>query len=37
MNDGYPAKKYFAFETAGKPYRINTLRGFRILKWWENK
>lgn len=37
MNAGYPAKKYFSFEKTGNPSMINTLRGTRILKWWESK
>jgi len=28
-------KIFFELETAGEPSRMNTLRGMRILKWWE--
>jgi hypothetical protein len=28
---------FFELEKAGEPSRINTLRGMRILRWWENQ
>jgi hypothetical protein len=28
---------FFELEKAGEPSRMNTLRGMRILRWWENK
>jgi len=31
----HPGKIFFELETAGEPSRMNTLRGMRILKWWE--
>jgi len=31
----HPGKTFFTLEETGKPSRMNTLRGLRILKWWE--
>lgn len=32
---GMPGRIYFELEPAGQPGRWNTLRGLRVLKWWE--
>jgi hypothetical protein len=37
MMRGPSGKTYFEMERAGKPSRWNTLRGLRILKWWEGE
>ena len=34
MNSGMSGLKYFDLEAAGQPSRWNTLRGLRILNWW---
>lgn len=31
----HSGKTFFVLETAGKPSRMNTLRGLRILRWWD--
>ncbi len=31
----HPGKTFFTLESSGKPSRMNTLRGMRILRWWE--
>jgi hypothetical protein len=31
----HPGKRFFELEQSGEPSRINTLRGLRILRWWE--
>lgn len=35
MMRGPSGKVYFEMERAGRPSRWNTLRGLRVLKWWE--
>jgi hypothetical protein len=35
VHRGMSGKVHFQMETAGKPSRWNTLRGLRILGWWE--
>jgi hypothetical protein len=37
MMRGPSGKVFFDMEPAGKPGRWNTLRGLRILKWWEGE
>jgi len=37
MMRGPSGRTYFDMERAGKPSRWNTLRGLRILKWWEGE
>jgi hypothetical protein len=32
---GPSGRTYFDFEQAGKPGRMNTLRAYRVLKWWQ--
>lgn len=36
LQQRHPGKTFFEMETTGKPSRWNTLRGMRILKWWES-
>ena len=36
MNTGMSGRKFFNLEKAGQPSRWNTLRSFRVLKWWES-
>lgn len=31
----HPGRIFFELEAAGEPSRMNTLRGMRILRWWE--
>ena len=37
MMRGPSGRTYFEMERAGKPSRWNTLRGLRILRWWEGE
>ena len=37
LQQRHPGKTFFEMELPGKPSRWNTLRGMRILKWWENQ
>jgi hypothetical protein len=37
MMRGPSGRIYFEMERAGKPSRWNTLRGLRILKWWDGE
>lgn len=37
MMRGPSGKVFFDMEQAGKPSRWNTLRGLRVLKWWEGE
>jgi len=30
-----PGRTFFSLETTGKPSRMNTMRGLRILRWWK--
>jgi hypothetical protein len=32
----HPGRIFFELEKAGEPSRMNTLRGLRILRWWES-
>lgn len=36
LQQRHPGKTFFEMETPGKSSRWNTLRGLRILKWWES-
>ncbi len=36
LQQRHPGKTFFEMEIPGKPSRWNTLRGMRILQWWEN-
>jgi hypothetical protein len=31
----HPGRIFFELEKTGEPSRMNTLRGLRILRWWE--
>jgi hypothetical protein len=35
LQNRHPGKTFFEMEEVGKPSRWNTLRAFRVLKWWE--
>ncbi|MFZ0454409.1 MAG: hypothetical protein WCE54_17200 [Ignavibacteriaceae bacterium] len=35
LQQRHPGKTFFEMESPGKPSRWNTLRGMRILNWWE--
>jgi hypothetical protein len=35
MHAGMSGRIYFELEKAGEPSRWNTLRGLRVMKWWE--
>lgn len=32
----WPGHVFFELETVGQPSRWNTLRGLRVLRWWEH-
>jgi len=36
LNRGISGRKYFDLEEVGRPSRWNTLRGQRILNWWND-
>ena len=36
LQQRHPGKTFFEMERPGQPSRWNTLRGMRILKWWES-
>ena len=36
LQQRHPGKTFFEMESPGKPSRWNTLRGMRILNWWED-
>jgi hypothetical protein len=36
LQQRHPGKTFFEMELPGKPSRWNTLRGMRILQWWES-
>jgi hypothetical protein len=36
LQQKHPGKTFFDMEIPGKPSRWNTLRGMRIMKWWED-
>ena len=37
LQNRHSGKTFFELESVGKPSRWNTLRAYRILKWWDNK
>lgn len=37
LQNRHPGKSYFEMENVGRPSKWNTLRGMRILKWWEDE
>ncbi len=37
LGANWPGRVFFELETVGQPSRWNTLRGLRVLRWWEHE